>query len=63
MIAFSKWDGFKMKGSSIGLGKKWQLQYAVAVYLKDVSVGNMGEAVLIWHKGKKHRKVFFWQMC
>ena len=47
-----------MKGSSIGLGKKM----TVAVCLKDVSIGNMGEAVLIWHKGKKQKGLLLTNM-
>ena len=53
-VAFSKRDGLKMNGPSIGLRKNDIV--AICSYIsKDVSVDNMEEAVLTSHmKGKRH---------
>ena len=53
-VAFSKPDGLKMNGSSIGLRKNDIV--AICSYIsKDFSVDNMEEAALTSHmKGKKH---------
>ena len=54
IIAFSKRDGLKMDGSSIGLGKNDTV--AICNYCsKDVSVANMEEVAFTSHmKDKKH---------
>ena len=55
IIAFSKQDGLKMNGSSIGLGKKRHC-FAICNYCsKDVSFTNMEEVALVsYMKCKKH---------
>ena len=54
IIAFSKRDGLKMNGSSIGLGKK-KKNAKCSYCSKNISVTNMEEAALTSHmKGKKH---------
>ena len=54
IFAFSKQDGLKTSGSSIGLGKNGTV--AISNYCsEDVSVANMKEAALTSHKkDKKH---------
>ena len=54
MIDFSKRDGLKINGSSIGSGKNDTV--AIRNYCsKDLSVASMEEAALTSHiKGKKH---------
>ena len=54
IIAFSKRDGLKINGSSIGLGKNVTVAICNSCF-KDVSVANMEEATLTSHmKDKKH---------
>ena len=61
IIVFSKLDGLKMNGSTIGLGKKNDTVATCNYCSKDVSVANMEDAALMsLMKGKKVcRKVSF----